>query len=130
MLQRVQIPFQILRFERFSVRRADQLRIPADDRFPGFPELLRVFDPDGRPSAAGKAVHRRVAAKQHVFCEKRDMVCRMAGSFQHLIGEIQRAEPFGTNRNEPVQVFLPDGGISMIAVAEQGQDLAEDSGQV
>ena len=100
------------------------------DRVPGLPILLRVFDPDDRPASAGKAVHGRVAAEELVAREQRDVIRRVPRGLEDLIGEAERAEAVGADGDQPVQKRVPDGRIAMLAVAEQGQNLTEEPGRV
>ena len=57
------------------------------------------------------------------------MISGMSRRLHNTIWEAQCPELFGVNGNKPVQVFIPDGGIPVISMAGQRQDLAEQPGK-
>ena len=98
LIQRFEILLQLRRREGLAVRGTEQTRRALEHRFPRALELRQVFDPDGRASAAGEAVHGRVAAKQHIPDKQRDMVRGVAGRFRGGGNSRGRRRPRGIRR--------------------------------
>ena len=57
------------------------------------------------------------------------MIRRMSRRFDDFIRKTQRPEWFRIHRYQPVEEFLPDFRVSVFAVSEQRQHLAEQEGK-